>query len=103
MGGPGKPRRQEQGDKRLRGQRIEDRLEQVGVLNRGEQRDQFVQRQQKQAQADEHPPQVAAPPGLMPPEQPDTDKNENRRQGGQIERSEEHTSELQSLMRISYA
>src|SRR3546814_10624445 len=45
-------------------------------------------------------------PGGSPPEDPNTqepDAQENERQDEQRGRSEEHTSELQSLMRISYA
>src|SRR3546814_7701596 len=41
--------------------------------------------------------------GLAVNDQPDADPGPNRDIGEIVERSEEHTSELQSLMRISYA
>src|SRR3546814_7723307 len=48
-------------------------------------------------------PAIRRPPGAQPTHAPCVDDRQRQPRTAMLERSEEHTSELQSLMRISYA
>src|SRR3546814_2796717 len=65
--------------------------------------DDQLQGEDDQPEADPDPTQLPGPCLLAREEEDHPEKDQQRRQPGQVQRSEEHTSELHSLMRISYA